>query len=523
MRVGDDPDTALDALAKAPTAEALFNRIWRRLRSEERTLLQQLAVFRSPSPGDAWQEQQEALEQLQQRELVRFDAIGGVHCSTHLHRWISAQIPAEQRPILHARAADIREARAEFVGAIYHAIAGRQFARAVWLWFVHREQEIDQGRGALALGLLQQISPAELPDEQDRTALRLARAELLRLAGRAEEAEQELQLMVTPPQSNLRAYADWHHGYVAEMQGRIEQALQKYRAALDTFIGLPRHNEIVIHNQLAFLHLYRQHNPKAAREQALLARAKAEAFLGDIEAMAGNYEAALAYLLSAKESTEHHSYDLRTLSRIYSYLGVVYIKLGEYDKALLYIDQAIDCDHKRGDQVGPLYDLLNRAAAYTLAGDYAQGLQDAQHGLTMAERLKNSYLIAGLAAGVAEAYFGLQQWEMAEQHAFYSLQQEEEFFRAAALVVLGMLRQKQGKYAEGVGLLTEALDNVKLLQDLYTEASVWRSIGIVHRNEQETGLAQLAFETALQLYIRLKLSKEVTKTQELLRTCETVI
>ncbi|MFN8489858.1 MAG: hypothetical protein U0350_19895 [Caldilineaceae bacterium] len=516
VRDGDDPEVALQALVKAPSREALFNRIWRRLNEEERHLLLELAVFRNPAPLDVWQDQSLHLERLRQRDLVYFDNTGGVQCAPHLQRWAYAQLPAELKPLLHIRAADVREARAEYVAAMYHAIEGRQPAHAVWLWFVHRNDEIDRGHGALALGLLKRISPADLTDEQDRTALRIARAELLHLTGKPEEAEQELQATATTVQGNLRAYVWRYEGFVLEVQGRVDQALQKYRESLDAFVGLPQFNDVIVHSRLSFLQLYHLHNVEQARAQALLARAKADGVLGDIEIMAGRYNAALEYLLSAKMTAEQGDGDLRTLSRIYSFLGNLYLRLGEFDAALQYIDQAIECDRKRGDKVGPLYDLLNRANVHTLAGRYEQGRQDAQSGLEVAERFKNSYLIAGLAAGVAEAYFGLQQWDQAEHYANYSLSQEEEFFRAPALVILGMVRQKQGRYHEGITLLTAALDNAKAIQDRYTEAYVWRSTGVVHRNEGNLEPARSAFAAAYLIYGELNLPKEVDKIQALL-------
>jgi tetratricopeptide (TPR) repeat protein len=232
--------------------------------------------------------------------------------------------------------------------------------------------------------------------------------------------------------------------------------------------------------------------------------------------MAGHYEAALGHFLSAKTSAEQGGGDLLTLSRIYSYLGSLYLRLGEYDTALQYIDQAIDCDRKRGDEVGPLFDLLNRSNVHVLAGRYEQGYQDAVAGLAVAEQVKHGYLIAGLAAGVAEACYGLQQWAQAESYADYSLSKEEEFFRAPALVILGMLRQKQNKYHEGIALLTAALDNSKQIDDRYTEAYVWRAMGLTHRAEGQVEAAQSAFTQALHIYQELHLLKDAAKVQSLM-------
>ena len=517
VRDGDDPEVSLQLMAKAPSLEALFQRIWRRLNEEERLLLMQLALFRNPAPLDAWQEQATLLAGLRQRDFVQVDEAGGVRCDPHLQHLIYERIPPELKPLLHLVAVDVREARAEYLATMFHAIEGRQPARAVWVWFVHRNDEIDRGGGAVALGLLKRISPTDLVDERDRTALRVARAELLELTGKPEEAEQELQATLTPAHTVLRAYVRRYEGVVLDVQGRVEQALEKYRESLDTLAGLPQFNEVIIHSRLSFLYLYRLHNVQEARKQAMLARAKADGVLGDIELMAGRYARALEHLLSAKAHAEQSGGDLLTLSRIYSFLGHLYLRLGEFDSAIFYIDQAIDCDRKRGDEVGPLYDLLNRANVHMLAGRFEQSYADAQAGLEAAERLKDSYLIAGLAAGAAEACYGLQQWQRAEEYASYSLSQEEEFFRASALVIVGMVRQKQGRHADGVTLLTAALENAKQIEDRYTEAYVWRSLGTVHRDAGMLEPARMAFEQAYQIYQDLNLPKDAGRVQELSR------
>jgi tetratricopeptide (TPR) repeat protein len=522
VRDGDDAASALQTLEKTPSIEGLFNRLWRRLGEDERQVLRQLAVFRNSAPYDAWQAQAPILEQLRQRELLQFDGYGGVQVLPHLQRLTYERIPAEQRPLLHLQAADIRETRSEYVAAMYHAIEGRQPARALWLWFVHRNQEIEHGRGAMALTLLNRISPADLLDERDRTALRTARAELLQSAGKPEEAEQELNHIVTPAKGVLRAYTRRLQGHAQEMQGRVEQALERYRESLESLLGAPQMHEVVVRNQLSFLHLYRQHNVEQARREALLARAKAEARLGDVEAMAGNYDRAQALYRSALAATEQAGNDLVALSRIYSFLGVLHIKQGNLDEALVAIEKAMDCDQKLGDQVAPLYDILNLAEVHKLAGRYETAYQEARRGLEQAEQLKHSYLIAGLAAGVSEACYELQMWDEAEQYATYSLSQEEEFFRASALVILGLIRQKQGNYTEGVNLLTAAIANANQLDDRYTEAYAWRSLAYIHRREGRWNEARAAYENALQLYSALHLTKELDQVQKQLQTLDIV-
>jgi tetratricopeptide (TPR) repeat protein len=516
LRDGDDAASALHALAQAPAVEVLFNRLWRRLRRQERELLMQLAVYRTPAPRDVWHRQSDLLAQLQQRELVQSFADGSVALPPHLHRITYERIPTEVLPLLHRQAADVYEARADYVSAMYHAVRGQQAARAVWLWYVHRHTATDAGRGAAALQILLRIAPADLPDDHDRAALRVARAELLALNGQSEEAAEELQFTVTAPHSLMRAYVRRYEASLLETQGRVQQALQKYREAIDLYTDLPQLGEVAARTQLSFLQHYRLHHPQQARREALLARAKADAFLGDLESIAGRYDAALDYLLSAKSKIESAGGELRDLSRVYSYLGTLYYRRADDESALHYLNQAIECDRQRGDQIGPLYDLLTRAAVHTMAGRHAQGLADAQQGLQSAERFKNSYLVAGFSAGVAEALLGLQRWSEAEYYAQYSLGQEEEFFRAAALVVLALIRCQQDQYAESLQLLAAALENAQQIEDRHTEAYIWKAFAQVYTRIGEPHQARDARQSALGIFKALGNRREMAALEPVL-------
>lgn len=518
VRNGDEPAGALQALAKSPSLEGLFNRLWRRLNEAERDCLLQLAVFRNPTPAEAWQDRQPLLERLIQRGLVQPVSQGGVQMPPHFQKLAYERIPAELRPRLHLRAMQIRETRAEHLAAMYHAIEGGKTEWAIWHWFAHRDDEIERGQGAKALELLRRISPSGLGNERDRTTLHLARAHLLNLAGQVEEAELELQATSTAAKSSSRAFARRLEGHVLEFQGRVDQALEKYREALEALAGLPQYHEVLTHSRLSFLQLYRLSNVEQARKEALLARAKADAFLGDIEAMAGRYESAIEYLLSAERHAGQHGRDLATLSKIYSYLGVVHVKLGEFDTAIGYIDKAIDCDRQRGDEVGPLYDLMNRSTAHTMAGRYEQGYEDAQQGLKKAKRLRQRYLMAGLAACAAEACHGLQRWEEAEAFADYALNQEEEFFRAPTLLVLSRIRLAQSRYAECLSLLTTALESAQGVEDRYTEAMIWKWMGTAWQAQGLNEAARSAYEASLQIYGDLNLPREVSRLQAQLQT-----
>ncbi|MEZ4733652.1 MAG: hypothetical protein R3E79_41675 [Caldilineaceae bacterium] len=527
---GDEWDDLLYDLSRAPGLAALFTRIWRRLQEAERNLLWQLAVFREPAPQDAWQAEQTRLAQLQQRELVVLDDQGGVRLPPHIHHLVYERIPTERRPALHLQAAHIREARGEYVAAMHHHCQGDQPALAVWLWYSRRTAEIARGQGARALVVLDQINAVDLPDGRDRAVLQEARSELRQLAGHIDAAQAELQ-RITPGDAAgspmLHAQVLQRQAELYESQGQIEQALAGYRTALDTLLGMHQQREVTLHTKLSFLQMYRLHNAEQANREALLARIKAEAFHGQVAEMRGDYGLARTLYESALMLAETANFgatgvDLATLSRVYTYLSVLTLKQGEVDRAIDLIEKAMDCDRRRGDVISPLYDLMNLASAYREAGRTTEAYQEALNGLHLAERLKHSYLIAGLAATVGEACCDLGRFTEAEQYAMQSLQQEEEYFRSSALVILGLVRQASGQTATAVKLLHEAIVSAQNLDDKYSEAYGWRILGQVYQADQQPLPMGEAYQTAALLYTQLGLPQEVAAIERRLAGIPTV-
>jgi tetratricopeptide (TPR) repeat protein len=309
--------------------------------------------------------------------------------------------------------------------------------------------------------------------------------------------------------TELAAYVRLMTAQAEEMAGQVEQALDSYRSAIDLYVGLAGQHEVVAHLRTSFLNMYRQHEVDDARRQAILARAKADAFLGDLEIMAGRYENALALLRAAEAALDQHGDDLTTRARICVYLSSVYLKTGQFDAALAAIDRAIECDRQRGDEVSPLYSRLNRAWVLKELGRLAESEREAREALRLAERVRNSYLIAGLAAGVAEACWAQEMWDEAERYAIYSMQQEEVFFRASACVVLAAVRSYQGRRAEAEQLFAAAVEHAQQIGDRLDEAYVWRERGRAALRAGGRAEAESSFARAEQLYSELGLAHEL--------------
>lgn len=516
LRSGDPLDDLLQQLNAGPSMEALFNRIWRRLQWDERLMLMRLAVFRSAAPVDAWTGATTTLMLLLQRELVQIDNQGGVLVLPHLHKLVYDYIPAEDRSLLHREAAEIREKRGEYLAAIYHAIQSKTPAWAVWLWFTHREQAIERGQGTAALSLLNAIDATELPDERDRSALRIGRAELLKLAGKAEAAESELDQVAMPRQGALHAYVRELQGDIAQMGDRIEHGLQRYREGLQALVDPSPMREVTLHTKIAFPLAFRQGDFTAARREALWALAKAASSYGNIEEWFGNLTIARHHYQQALDIVEQLEDQPQMRSRIYSYIGSLTLKQGYYTAAIDWMKKAIACDQLRGDSVSPLYDQINLVYAYTLAQQFTTAYQHGKESLARAEQFKHSYLIAGLAVGVGEACYYLGNYAEAEHYVIQSLGQEELFFRPWALTVLGSIYGKTESYAKAIMTLQSAITTAAEIADKYGEAYAWRKLGDLHREQQHQQAAQNAYSAALQHYTQLGLSRECTELEQVM-------
>lgn len=508
-QAGEPVVDTLAALAVAPSLELLLQRVWKRLEPDEREMLMALAVFRTFAPQDAWLQEQSVLEQLFKRQLVATDGHGGVAVLPYIRDFVYQRTPADLRLKLHWGAAQIREIRGEYTAAAYHYVAAQQPALGVWVWFNHRAEEIGLGRGAAALVFFKDITYASLSDQDDRRALAILRAELLKLAGTAEEAEAELQSVTWSPVHPITPYVQQLYGDLLSMQeGRQVAALEHYRTGLQLLADTAQLREIDLLTRRGYIYTYLLRDWEKARQEALLARLKAEDFYGNVEEEAGNYSAARAHYEAALAISEGLPPNLQVESRIHSNLGRLTWRQGDPTAAIMHLEHAMQCDEVRGDLVGVMHDQVNLSGAYIVAGLHTEALEQASSGLQIAESMRHSYLSAGLATNAAEACYYLRRLDEAEHYAIRALQHEEEVHRPYALTVLGLVQGGRGQFDKAERSFYSAIESALSIRDKYAEAATWRALGGLYGAQQDVMQTKNALEQALRLYDELGLSKE---------------
>lgn len=508
-RAGERPAEVLTQLAGAVSIEALLNRIWRRMDEDERALLMALSVFRSPAPSDAWWHQQAALLKLMARELVQADALGGLSVAPAVRDFVQRRLPAEVKTRLHLAAAEIREAHGEYTAAAYHYIQGRQPALAVWVWFNHRDLETERGHAPAARELFRTIAADDLDHDADRRALTILRAEQLLLAGAAEEAEEELHSLRWPSTHRMTPYAFQLEGDALQLQSRLEQSLEKYRASLSAFSAIPFGQIVRLHTKTGYIYALRLRDLDEARREASQALWKAHNFKGLTEEEAGNYAAAHSHYEAALAATNEIENNQAAQSEIHSHLGHLNMRLGKAADAIRHLEIALRLDEKLGQPVKMLYDQFNLSSAYIVAGRHEEALRQARATLDLAESLRHAFLITGLTASAAEACFHLNQMDEAEQYALRSLREEEEVHRPYALTTLGWVQHAREQWSLAERTLLSAVQSAQDTQDRYAEAPAWKSLGALYRDQGRRAEASDAYERAQRLFEALNLSSEV--------------
>ncbi len=497
----------------------LLDRIQHRLSPHERDLFWALSVFSQPAPTNAVQAlfvgADEALHGLIGRDLAQADDGGGVSLQPALREAVYASLSADMRVSLHLAAANLRAAHGEFTAAAQHYCQANRPDVAVQLWFAQRQHETQHGQAGAALALFRQISRDQLPNEDDRKALALLRAELQQASGNIPHALEDLQAVTWRSDDTLAPSA---HKLIANLQsehGQLDAALESYRRGLKMTHGLLERQAVQFHVEQGRFYYRRQRNPALAWREAQLARYEVEHFLGDAEDDRGNYAEAQQHLHTALTVAQSLDYTFGQ-ARSHASLGTLLFRLNQITQAQSHFAQAITLYTQLGDGVRVQQTRSNVAAMLIQAGRYAEALDPASQALAFFEQAEQPYWVALNASNLAEAHYYLQHWAEAEQFAWRSLREEEDQFRPYALWVMGNVYRAQSQLTAAHNALRDAIQFAQSNADRWAEAPAWRSLGEVLRAQAQPIEAQSAFAAAIALYQALGLVDEVARTQEII-------
>lgn len=507
------------------SVESFFLRIWRRLNRFERTVIGILAVAQVALPEELLlgadlvperSQTRQVIHSMVERGLLVDTGNGSFDLAAILAPYVIENLDVELRPRLHLHLAQGYEERGRFVESMRHWIAGGRPEAGVWVWFRHRADEVNRGGATRAMALLATVAPSLLPHEEDRTALRIALAELYVHTGRADDARNILAGEPDLLDKGVRAHWLRLRADSAEMDSNLEQSLRLYREALTELLGSFAERESMHRRLLIRFHLTRVIDIGSARAEAMQFRYRAEVAHGQVEEVAGNYAEAHARYASAQAIAADLPNNRRQGADIRFFLGKLLLVQGELESAIQMLDEAVRDLEEVGDLFNALQGRSNLAYALQKSGNYALAYSTAFDGLARARVVRHSHLIAGLATSAAEAAHSLGNLDVAEELLHEAVQQEEDWYEHWALGVLAQVRSTRAAHSEAIRLAQGAIASARVTENPYSEAWALRVHGDVLLASGNGAEAIEAYQNARAVYERLGLAHEVTELDGLL-------
>ena len=509
----------LTELPQTAALQALWERLWQRLRPEEHSVLQQMAVFRSPPPADGWAERTEALHRLRERSLVQSDSRGNLSLlpafrDLLLRDW--QRFPQDQREIYHLWAAEMRAARGEFTAVAYHLIQANEPALAIQLWYPQRQLEIQRGFAPMALDLFLPLSDRHLPAEEQQ-ALTLVRAELLRLTGQVKEGLQQIESVAWSHNSELSVQAALLRGDFLNALGYPNQALNRYEEGIGIIMRLL--NRLVRFRYQRGTVFVQQKMLDEAWREAQIAQHEAAFLQGMVADEYGRYDQAVTLYQQALQLAEAINYK-PGLAQTHRSLATTFGRQARLKEVKQHTQAAVRYFAETGDRLNQERLNSTLAATYFQAGQFKEAIAVAEPTVAYFSEMGLTFWTAVTASTLAEAYYETAQFEQAVQTAQKVMALEEVQTHPYALHTLGMVALAQEDAPTAEKYFQQSQQIAETNGDRFMAAYAWRALGQAHLAQDSLTSANNALQQALELFTTLNLTQEAEATQKLLAKTE---
>ena len=240
----DESEIALDKFSKSVAIETVFQSLWNRLGPDEKALMATLSAFRSFAPADEWLDEL-AFQHLQERNLLKFDAQGGVALLPLYRNLVYETLSDHRRQYSHQQAATIRDQHGRYTEAAYHLWLADRHELAVNLWYDHQDIEISQGQTSAAYSFFCQNETVEIGGKSAKK-LALIQNRLNLLLGEAKQVVDRMAEIQWEETEKETADLYQQMGEAYFISGDTEAALGHYDDAIHVLSKLS--------NQQIFLH-----------------------------------------------------------------------------------------------------------------------------------------------------------------------------------------------------------------------------------------------------------------------------
>jgi len=155
--------------------------------------------------------------------------------------------------------------------------------------------------------------------------------------------------------------------------------------------------------------------------------------------------------------------------QIFSYLGMLYGRLGDFQQSRFYFEQALGTQREIADRYGEAVTLTNQGEVLRTMGQTQQARVNFEQVLHLNGHLSDAYLQSVALHNLGLLYQNQQDYEQAMHYYEQSLKLaqslQERANEGVILTNMGMLLYEQGHLAEAIGLLFPALQVRQSVQD----------------------------------------------------------
>jgi tetratricopeptide (TPR) repeat protein len=154
---------------------------------------------------------------------------------------------------------------------------------------------------------------------------------------------------------------------------------------------------------------------------------------------------------------------------VYSHVGMLYGRMGEYQQSQAYFEQALSIQRQTGDQQGEATIRVNQGELHRVRGEYEQAQANFEQALALIEEDKEPQMRSILLHNLGLLYQGKKSYLQARTYYREALRLIStvpgQYNKGMILTNLGMLLYEQGEHLEGVALLLIALHIRQEVQD----------------------------------------------------------
>lgn len=227
--------------------------------------------------------------------------------------------------------------------------------------------------------------------------------------------------------------------------------------------------------------------------------------LGNLNILKGNYDAARNFLEVAVTWFEEMK-DETGIAKVYGNLGNLYLRQGDYKKAIDYFDRSIRMSDRNNEKVRANI-VSSLGLAHMNLGNYKEGIETQEAHLAIAERNKDKLGMATLYTNTGIVYFESGDYNAAMTSYEKGLKLSEElgnkFLMSIAIGSMGTVNQERGEFDEAMRRFRKDLALVEEMGDKQGIAIVNGLLG-----ELLNVLGEFQ-EASKHLELNLKLSREL--------------